>query len=414
MAKILVLDTHDSHLGGHGWSTAEYLRKMGHEVCFLSLYKKNISTENYFYNLQSIRGKIKYYLTYYIRDLIAKKIFLRPQKRYAFVSSYLWGKSAESILKKVPFKPEIIVLTWVPGFITPKIVRDLYDKTRAKIVFQMVDEALLSLCHYHKDCNGYKDCCRKCPNVHGMKSIPRFVMAKKNQFWSDMPAYIICTTYDKNFAEQVPFLQHMRMWTNVAVPNVSPTFTKAKARKYFGISNEDFVIFAGSNDLMNTEKGLSYVIEATNIMVKKQLTSTRKVTLLILGHNSDKVEIKITNSINIIKKDFLPKEHFFKAYYACDVHASATLYDSGPMMVNYAFACGRPVVSFPVGVALDLVENGKTGYMVPFKDITAFSEGLYKLYRASKEELNLMSQSCIDKIHSFRNKNFWENIGFMK
>jgi glycosyltransferase involved in cell wall biosynthesis len=410
MARILILDTHDTHLSGHGWSTAKNLKDMGHNVCFMSLHRHELTTENYFYDLCSKYGRLKYYLTYYLRDLIGKKIFMRPEKRYAFVSTYLWGKSADNILKRCPFVPEFIVFTWVPGFITPKIVRDLYNKTGAKIVFQMVDEAILSLCHYHKDCDKFKEGCKKCKHVSGLTFIPRHVMAQKVKYWNDMPAYIICTTHDKIFANQVSFLKHMKTWITVAIPDCAPVISKAEAREYFNIPKNDFVIFTGSNDVMNTEKGLPYVVDAINIMMKQLSLNSRDITLLVLGHNSDKVEIKVGSSVNIIKKGFLPKEDFLKAYYACDVHASATLYDSGPMMVNYALACGRPVVSFPVGVALDLVENGRTGYIAPFKDTNAFADGLIKLYHQTNRQLDTIGKDCIAKIESFRNRNFGENL----
>ncbi len=410
MAKILVLCTHDSHLGGHGWSRSQMLKEKGHDVCFLPLHKQNRETKNYFYDLTSIWGIIIYYVSYYIRDLFVKKILLRPEKRYAFASTYLWGKSAKSILQKCPFTPEYIVLTWVPGFITPKIVRDLYEQTKAKIILEMVDEVILSLCHYHKDCDGYKDGCKNCSHVKGLKCIPRYVMSQKEKYWSDMPAEVACTTHDKNFAMQVPFLKHMNFYTSVTVPSCGPKYTKSEAREYFGISDDDFVIFMGSNNVANPEKGYPYVVEAINKMIAKTDISKRPITLLILGHNALALKLDINENVNVVRRDFLPYEHFFKAYYACDVHASATLYDSGPMMVNFAFACGRPVISFPVGVALDLIEDGKTGYMVPFKDTAAFAEGLRKIYDLSHDELEQISDKCITKIESFRDKSYWNNL----
>lgn len=408
MSKILILCTHDSHLGGHGWATSQMLKKNGHEVCFLSLWRGNKETSYYFYDLTNIWGRLYYFLSFYILDLFIKKIILRPDNKYSFASSYLYGKSAKSILKKCPFNPEYIYITWVPGFITPQIVYDLYKLTNAKIVYAMIDEAILSLCHYHKDCEGYRDGCKNCPHVKGLKCIPRYVMSQKAKYWCDMPAEVICTTYDKNFASQVSFLKHMNFHTNVIVPSCGPTYTKSEARKYFGIADEDFVIFIGSNNAANPEKGYPYVVEAINKMIEMANIYKRRITLLILGRNALTLKLDINSNVNVVLKDFMPYEHFFKAYYACDVHASATLYDSGPMMVNFALACGRPVVSFPVGVALDLIEDGKTGYIVPFKDTLAFAEALGKIYSLNQAELDAMSNNCIKKIEGFRGKSYWE------
>ncbi len=410
MAKILVLSTHDSHLGGHGWSTSEYLGKRGHEVYFLSLQKTNKQTENYFYDITNFFGRLKYYFFYYYRDLITKKIFLRPNHRYHFLSSYLWGMSSKSILKKVPFTPEYIVITWVAGFLTPKIIRDLYNTTRAKIVFYMVDEAILSVCHYHKDCNKFLSGCTDCPNVKGLKSIPHYVMEQKMRYWTTMPADIVGTTCEGNLARKLSFLQNKTINIHIEVPKIDYISSKEESRLYFNISNDDFVIFIGANNIKDVDKGYPYVNEALNKLIVSLNSITRPITLLVLGHGANEVQFNLDERINVIRRDFLPREHFFKAYYACDVHASGTLYDSGPMMVNYSLACGRPVVSFPVGVAEDLVIDGKTGYMAKFKDTSSFAEGLYKLYTMSDDNYNKIVENCKNHILCYEGKGYFDNI----
>lgn len=410
MAKILVLHTHDTHLGGHGWSIYKRLENLGHKVCFVSLFRRNKGTENSFYSLMSFWGASYYYLTFYLRDLFVKKVLLRPDARYAFVSSYLWGKSAKSILQKCTFQPDYIVITWVPGFITPKTVRDLYNITGAKIVFDMVDQALLSLCHYHKECYEYKNGCKRCPHVKGLKFLPRYNMEQKTKWWNNMPADIVCTTYDKNHAMQVPFLKKMNYFISITVPSCGNVYSKKEARKFFNICEDDFVIFLGSNNAANPDKGYPYVVDSINRMIAKINDSKKKTTLLILGHNALTLKLNLDQSVNVVRRDFLPYEHFFKAYYACDVHASATLYDSGPMMVNYSLACGRPVVSFPVGVALDLIEDGRTGFIVPYKDTSSFAEALYKLYNCSDKEFDEISRNCVDKMDSYRGKDYWTQL----
>ena len=313
MAKVLVLDTHDTHLGGHGWSVSEDLKRRGHEVFFLALHRKNASTEHFYYDLRSSWGKMEYYLFYYLRDLIAKNVFLRPEPRYSFVSTYLWGKSADAILKKCPFKPDYIQIAWIPGFVTPRAIRELYDKTGATIVLQMVDEAILSVCHYHKDCDGFLDGCKNCPHVNGSKWIPRYVMAQKKKWWTDMPGVIMATSFDADLAKQLPFFNKMSYALGVAVPVCDPVFPKDDARNYFGIGQSDFVVFIGANDVANPDKGYPYTVDALNKMIRQLPDGSRKITLLILGHNAETLALNIDDRIKVVRRDFLPREHFFKA-----------------------------------------------------------------------------------------------------
>lgn len=70
-------------------------------------------------------------------------------------------------------------------------------------------------------------------------------------------------------------------------------------------------------------------------------------------------DISIASNVNIIMPGFLSENELFEVYCAADVFMSTTIADSGPMMVNYSIACGTPVVSFPIGVAQDLVMHKK-------------------------------------------------------
>ena len=207
------------------------------------------------------------------------------------------------------------------------------------------------------------------------------------------------------------FLQNKSFYLNIEVPKILSTFSKeVKHACIFNISNNDFVIFMGANNIQNKDKGYPYVIDAINKLVNSLSVVSRPITLLVLGHGANEVKLILDERVNVVRREFLPKEHFFKAYFACDVHASPTLYDSGPMMLNYSLACGRPVVSFPVGVALDLVIDGITGYIAHFKDSTSFAECLYKLYTMSKSSYNKIVENCSRHLSSFEGDGYFDKM----
>jgi len=57
-----------------------------------------------------------------------------------------------------------------------------------------------------------------------------------------------------------------------------------------------------------------------------------------------------------------------EVYKAADLFISSSVEDSGPLMVNQSIAAGTPVAAFNVGVANDLVIDGKTGVLAPLYD----------------------------------------------
>ena len=398
MSRVLVLATTDSHLGGQGWSLAELCKKRGHEVCFVCLRKSLPETENYFFDECKKWNLERFLFLAYDKFF---RLIMSPDSMYGFQSSGLSYISADRILKKCPFNPDVIFITWVATFVTPKVVRDLYEKTHARMVMPMIDEALLGgLCHYHCDCNEFMNGCKSCQHVKRLKCLPRRTMNEKIKYWTDMPFHSMASGYDAGTAKATPFLKSGIFHTTETVADTSPVYTKEEARRFFGVDKNDFVMFTGANSLGEKRKGSHILIEACNLMAQK-LDEGRRVTILILGHGSEKVKAQIDNRINAVAVPFLPKEDFFKAYYACDVYVSPTLADSGPMMVNYAMACGRPTVAFPIGCSVDLI-NENTGYIAEYGNAQDFCEGMRYFYNKSAEELQSFIVPCQTKLSEFK------------
>jgi len=83
------------------------------------------------------------------------------------------------------------------------------------------------------------------------------------------------------------------------------------------------------------------------------------------------------------------------AYQAADLFVCPSIEDSGPSMINQSIMCGTPVVSFKMGVALDLVIDGKTGYIAQIKNAEELANGLYKIICQTDVEYKTMQDNCI-------------------
>lgn len=78
---------------------------------------------------------------------------------------------------------------------------------------------------------------------------------------------------------------------------------------------------------------------------------------------------------------------------------SPSIDDSGPYMVNYSIACGTPVISFPIGVALDLVIPHQTGYLAKYLDSDDMAKGIIEFYTMSEHKYKMISDNCIRLIN---------------
>jgi glycosyltransferase involved in cell wall biosynthesis len=64
------------------------------------------------------------------------------------------------------------------------------------------------------------------------------------------------------------------------------------------------------------------------------------------------------------------------------------------MMINEAIVSGTPVAAFEMGVAVDLVEHGVTGYRVPLADSHALAQSLATFVRLTPQQRAAMSAQC--------------------
>jgi glycosyltransferase involved in cell wall biosynthesis len=82
------------------------------------------------------------------------------------------------------------------------------------------------------------------------------------------------------------------------------------------------------------------------------------------------------------------------AYQSADIFVCPSVEDAGPMMINESVMCGTPVVSFDMGVALDLVHTGETGYRAKLQDSSDLAQGMYDLLTLDKIEYERISKNC--------------------
>jgi glycosyltransferase involved in cell wall biosynthesis len=405
MAKILVLSTHDSHMQGHGWHTAELLKKQGHEVCLVTLFKTLSDTEHYFYDATKRFGFAAMWRKSlpYLTCLFTGK---RPDI-HAFASTHLFGVSAKRILAKCPFKPDFIDLKWTDNFLKDKTIYDLQKLTNAEIIFSFVDQAYLAACHYPASCDNWKTGCHHCKALRINKWLATRCMRTRSKYWSDIKGAVICSPHEDVLVKDNPFLKNKKVFLYVGVINAPYYLPKEEARQFFGINNNDFVLFAGANSFKGKRKGMSVFADASRIIAdrieKGLIQQDRRITLLLIGNGAG--QVRFDNRLNIVSKPFLPSEHFFKAYYACDIHVSPSLADSGPMMVNYSFACKRPVVAFPIGVAATLIKDGETGFLAEYGNAIDLADKIISLYNRDKNSISDMGDHCLDLLNSYKGIN---------
>jgi glycosyltransferase involved in cell wall biosynthesis len=337
----------------------------------------------------------------------ATGMFRQPAKR-EFDGKYCFYQTSEAsgsipverILAATPFKPDAIILHWVSTFITPEMIGELADRTQAKMLWLMMDNApITGGCHYPWECLGYQSDCARCPAIltTSQQSLAeRNLSAKKRHLPKEM-GVLACSEVDFRramnsalFSERAVF----KMLIPVDKDRYSPGDREA-ARTRFGVDPDAQVIFYGSIMLADRRKGGQLFLAALRRLQQirgKRADPHRPLVVLVAGRAELGVFEGIDTPVRAV--GYLGEEALIDAYRAADVFVSSSLEDSGPLMINQSVMCGTPVVSFEVGVALDLVHNGRTGYRARLGDIDEMAVGIAEVLALPCEEYRAMRARC--------------------
>lgn len=404
--KILILSYHDFPYEGHGYIMWKQLLNDGYDAYFVTCVSKytNDNTHTFFdIHQKNIVDRVRLRFMSFFKCRLGNNKTQPDKQEYCYynTSNTFWG-NAKKILRKIKVVPDIIVFAWCDHFISPRVVFDLYRLTKAKMVIIMVDAHLLGGgCHFPCDCKQYETGCKKCPVLVDPKMAVK-LYNEKVKYLRDLPLTVIGSNYDLLRAKKTLFLKNSELKCVLNVPQVPVVLEKREARKILDIPNDAFVMLWGAQYTTDKRKGFSLFMKSLEMMSKK---IKRKTTVLLLSNDAvDTTKYSLSKCITILQPGFFSQDKLYMAFYASDLYVSSSADDSGPMMVNYSMACGTPVLSFPIGVAIDLIRHKVTGYLAEMMNVEDLAEGMRFFYGLESEELNKMSKECISKLNDIRNR----------
>ncbi len=167
--------------------------------------------------------------------------------------------------------------------------------------------------------------------------------------------------------------------------NFGKILSKNEAREYLKIKKDKVILFFG---FIREYKGLDTLLEAVSILKNKM-----DLTTIIAGEfysNEDKYkklikEFGIEDSLKLYN-EFIPAEDVKYFFSAADLvvlpYKDAT--QSGIIQIAKHF--NKPIISTKVGGLAEVVEHGKTGYLVEKENPNALADAVYKFYEENKEK----------------------------
>lgn len=182
--------------------------------------------------------------------------------------------------------------------------------------------------------------------------------------------------------------------------------SKAQARERLNVGQDEHVLlFFG---YVREYKGLKYLLQAMPTILQRD----EKARLLVVGEfGSDREdylalidESGAGGCVNVVDS-YMPDREVEKYFAAADLvilpYISAT--QSGIVQIAYGFT--KPVIVTEVGGLPDVVEDGRTGYVVEPKKPEAIAEAALKFFREDQAES--MAENIEREAYRFS----WERMG---
>lgn len=182
--------------------------------------------------------------------------------------------------------------------------------------------------------------------------------------------------------------------------------SRCAIRRDLGVENEPLLVFAAMDF---RRKGLDCLLESLSKL------STRTAKLLVLGDGNIPAYERLAQRFGVADRViFAGRQQGMAAYYAAaDLFVLPTIYEPFPNVNLEAMACGTPVITTASAGGVDLVDEGRNGYLISSGFASEELAEKIDLHCALPEiDLRRMSDSCIETARQFTvERNARESLG---
>lgn len=283
------------------------------------------------------------------------------------------------LIDKIDLKDvDIIFVHWMGGFLNTYDIKRLYEMTKARIIFSMMDmEPITGGCHYFWNCKGYKENCFNCPalpyDMQGLSHKQLQVRSINTTYIN--PEIFSSSLYDIQAAKESA-VYYKNYWQ--CYYPIDDNIFKPQER-----NNNVKYIFSNSNSINDSRKGFWLVLKMLFLLDRKLTYPVKFLCLTdecFKGYRFNNIEFETFEFCSNVND-------LAKIYQRADVFVCSSVEDAAPMMLAEALLCGLPTVAFDCATAKQFIENGKDGYVVDRYDVYAMAEKVHLLLADNKQEL---------------------------
>lgn len=406
--KILIISSSEPNNSGVlAYDLNAGFKLKGHDSRILTLkYEDSVNdiySMNNFIKINNILSHIFLKFKRKTLALINKIKGIEKNEDYYFFTTdeRLQFFTSSNIIKRIKFKPDVILICFATGLLNSKNIYELNKKLNAPIFWYLMDMAAFTGgCHYAWNCKGYQKECGYCPGLMSgtLKDNSFYNHKYKTKYLKKTDITIVAGSQFQLQQVKKSSIFRGKALSKILLgidPDIFCPIDKNQARQKLKLPANKKIIFFGAVSISEKRKGGSILLQALH-KLKDLIAGTKienDIHILIAGKNT---ELFFQNlCFDYTYAGFLTsKLDLASAYQSSDVFVSPSIEDSGPMMINQSIMCGTPVIAFDIGVAQDLIMNGETGYKVNIADSTELAQKICLLLEKPTKEHAVMIEKC--------------------
>lgn len=231
-------------------------------------------------------------------------------------------------------------------------------------------------CHYSEGCKGYINNCSNCPQLQGTENpyyaskelgIKLKALEKYNKLIIASPStWLLDRSCESKLFSRYP---HIHVPYGID-SNIFQTRDKYFSRKLLNIPVNKKVILFVAHNIHSIRKGYDYLLKSLQMLDFKD-----EVALCAIGMKN----YQISNNKIFYELGSISDERMMSAAYsAADVFVIPSLEDNLPNTVIESLLCGTPVIGFPTGGIIEMIQDGENGYLCEEISVAALSNKINK------------------------------------
>ncbi len=264
-------------------------------------------------------------------------------------------------------------------------------------------------CLYPMECEKYKSDCKNCPQIGewpidakiDLVFLGRKIKAKlhrqKNIFLITPSQWMSDMAFSSGMLKQQP-----TVISNGVDTETFQALDKHMLKKEFSIPLERPVILISAGNILDERKGTRYAVGAL------EKIADLNPYLIVVGVMDERAK-KVFAPFDYYEAGYVSDNRTLnRLYAAADIFLFCSLADNQPLVVLETMASGTPIVGFRTGGIPEMVQEEKTGTLVPQKDIEQLAEKL-RVTIAQKKYIEWGRNARERAVEHYRYEKFLQN-----